>query len=758
MQSRDESHRSPARSVTRALRLLAAASLGLVLTAGVSAAEKASSSRKSKVASEVTAQKGVETLAEMARRSVVVITHFGRDGREDGVGTGFVVSSNGLIATSLHVIGEARPVQVQLADGRRYEVTEVHAWDRQLDLAVIRVDAAGLPALPLGDSDTLRQGTPIVAMGNPLGLEHSIVQGVISAKREFDGVEMIQLAIPVEPGNSGGPLLDLQGRVQGIITLKAMSANLGFAMPINALKPLLQRPNPVPMNHWLTLGALSPREWTPLLGARWSKKAGRIQVDGPGTGFGGRSLCLWRKEVPTLPYEVAVTVKLDDESGAAGLVFGSDGADKHYGFYPSAGQLRLTRFDGPNVFSWTILKQAPSAAYRPGEWNRLKVRAEKGKIRCYVNGELAAESDEEAPPGGRVGLAKFRDTKAMFKDFQLGTNLVSSPAADSAELNAQLRKQIGELAAQPEAQALRALSAHAEASQPILAERARRLEAEAARLRQLAAQLRRQSVQDELVRRLHAPEDQVDLFDAALLVSKLDKAELDTDAYRRQLEEMARELSGQLPAKAANAAKLTALKKYLFEENGFHGSRTDYYNRANSYMDEVLDDREGLPITLSVLFLELARRIGLDGVTGLPLPGHFMVKYTAPNGDEQIIDVWDGGRPKTMAEVGELVESFTGEPLRDEFLKPARKREIIIRMLRNLHGIAQRSQPSADALRYLDLIVALAPDSASERLERASLRLQGGDTAGAKADFKWILDNAPAGINLERIAELFRSL
>ncbi len=279
------------------MRLLAAASLGLVLTSGVSAAEKASPSKKSKAASAATAEKGVEALAEIARRSVVVITHFGRDGREDGVGAGFVVASNGLIATSLHVIGEARPVQAQLADGKRYEVTEVHAWDRQLDLAVIRVDAAGLPALPLGDSDALRQGTPVVAMGNPLGLEHSIVQGVVSAKREFDGVEMIQLAIPVEPGNSGGPLLDLQGRVQGIITLKAMSANLGFAMPINALKPLLQRPNPVPMNRWLTLGALNPREWSPLLGARWSKKAGRIQVDGPGSGFGGRSLCLWRKDL-----------------------------------------------------------------------------------------------------------------------------------------------------------------------------------------------------------------------------------------------------------------------------------------------------------------------------------------------------------------------------------------------------------------------------------------------------------------------------
>ena len=152
-------------------------------------------------------ERSVEALAETARQSVVVISHFGRDGKEDGLGAGFIVSSNGLIATSLHVIGEARPIRVQLANGNRYDATEVHAWDRKLDLAVIRIAATEkLAALPLGDSDTLKQGTPVVAMGNPLGLERSIVQGVVSARREFDGVEMIQLAIPVEPGNSGSTL------------------------------------------------------------------------------------------------------------------------------------------------------------------------------------------------------------------------------------------------------------------------------------------------------------------------------------------------------------------------------------------------------------------------------------------------------------------------------------------------------------------------------------------------------------------------
>jgi S1-C subfamily serine protease len=146
-----------------------------------------------------------ERLAVIARESVVVVSYFGRDGTEEGVGAGVVVATNGLIATCLHVIGEARPIRVRLHNGSRHEVTEIHAWDRNLDLALIRIDAPGLQPLPLGNSDALNQGASVVAIGNPLGLEHSIVQGVVSARRDFDGQEMLQLAIPIEPGNSGGP-------------------------------------------------------------------------------------------------------------------------------------------------------------------------------------------------------------------------------------------------------------------------------------------------------------------------------------------------------------------------------------------------------------------------------------------------------------------------------------------------------------------------------------------------------------------------
>jgi regulator of sirC expression with transglutaminase-like and TPR domain len=196
----------------------------------------------------------------------------------------------------------------------------------------------------------------------------------------------------------------------------------------------------------------------------------------------------------------------------------------------------------------------------------------------------------------------------------------------------------------------------------------------------------------------------------------------------------------------------------LFAENGFHGSRSDFYHRANSYLDQVLDDREGLPITLSVLFMQLAREIDLDRVVGLPLPGHFMVKYIPKEGPEQILDVFNGGRTLTLNEVQETVIAATGEGFRESQLIPATKREIIVRMLRNLQGIAERSGTTADILRYLDVIVALSPNSVSDHLLRARIRIQSRDPSGAKEDLKWILDHQPDGVDLERVTDLYHSL
>ena len=105
--------------------------------------------------------KTVEQLAESARKSVVVIMFAGRDGKQQGIGTGFVLSKEGLIATNLHVIGDARPITVQLPDGTRHPVTAVHASDRTLDLAIVKVNAKNLSPLELGDSEALKNGQAV---------------------------------------------------------------------------------------------------------------------------------------------------------------------------------------------------------------------------------------------------------------------------------------------------------------------------------------------------------------------------------------------------------------------------------------------------------------------------------------------------------------------------------------------------------------------------------------------------------------------
>ena len=270
-----------------------------------------------KTAGAALGNESVEQIAKLSRRSAVVIRHGGRSGGEGGTGSGFVISESGLVATCAHVIGESRPLTVHFDDGSEHKVTSVHAWDSKLDLAILKIDLGdkSVKPLQLAPAESISQGAEIVAMGAPHGLEFSVVKGVISALRDFDGRSLLQVAIPVEPGNSGGPLLDLEGKVHGLLTMKsAVTDNLGFAVPVGALHRLLAKPNTIPMEKWLTIGSLDPNRWRILMGANWKQRAGRITVSRPGNGFGGRSLCLSRRKAPDLPYEVSVEAKLNDAS------------------------------------------------------------------------------------------------------------------------------------------------------------------------------------------------------------------------------------------------------------------------------------------------------------------------------------------------------------------------------------------------------------------------------------------------------------
>jgi regulator of sirC expression with transglutaminase-like and TPR domain len=728
--------------IRRSARLFLIA--GVLFTAGTPRASHAE---------DAAAAPTVEQVARKARDSVVVVSHGDRDGGQGGLGAGFVIDKQGLIATNLHVIGEARPIRVQLADGRKFDVVEVLASDRNLDLAVVRIEAEGLSPLELG-GDAPPQGEPIVAMGNPHGLRHSVVSGVVSGTREIDGRQMLQLAMPIEPGNSGGPVLDMQGRVRGIVTMKSLvTENLGFAVDVNSLKPLLEKPNPIPISRWLTIGALDGDDWQTLLGAAWRQRSGRIAVTGAGKGFGGRSLCIWQHDPPEPPFEIGVAVKLDDEAGAAGLIFHSDGGDRHYGFYPSSGRLRLSRFEGPDVFSWQVLEEVPSQHYRPGEWNYLKIRVEPKKILCYVNDELVVESTDRGLTKGRVGLAKFRQTEAEFKQFRVAKEIPSSqPDAETlAEINA-LIEQLPALA-EATGQRLAPLADEGHAASQVLRERARELERRAEELRRFAADAHALSVAARLGEVMKQTEQKIDLVEAALLIALLDDEELDVEAYAAQVKRMADAVRKRLPDDADAAAKREALGKYLFEEHGFHGSRTEFYHRANSYLNRVLDDREGLPITLSVLYLELGRRLGLE-LEGVNMPKHFVVRQALPGGESQLIDVFEGGKLLSRADAEQLVRDFVGRELVEEDLAAAGKRDIVLRMLSNLLGVAERDDDHEGLLRYLEAMIAVEPELVRERGMRAVLRAQTGRSAAAVADLDWFLEHEPEGIELDKIREM----
>ncbi len=703
----------------------------------------------------------IQELIKTVRPSIATITYAGRNGTVEGTGTGFIISKDGLIATNLHVIGEARPITVELDGGAVYPVTEIQAWDRKLDLAIIRIDAHGLQPLEMGDSDKVTQGQPIIAFGSPQGLKFSVVQGVVSATRQFEDDELpvIQVAIPIEQGNSGGPIIGLDGNVLGVVTWKSVvTDNLGFATPINSVKTLFEDPNPVPIERWLTIGVLDPHKWTTLMGSHWTQRAGTISASGFGSGFGGRSLCLLNRDLPSEPYEVSVRVRMDDESGAAGLVFRSNNENTHYGLYPSSGKIRLTRFEGPDVYSWTILEQIDTEAYVPGDWNHFRVRLDGPRIQAFVNGTKIIDMVDGVIEGGQAGLCKFRHTVAEYKDFRIGQDL-SEPSL-SEDVSKELQSLIDTFAetGNKNPNLIETLSHKPDSSRLMIEAKAQELEERALELRQLTGDLHQRYVTGLLSQSLSGSDTDADLLRAGLYVSLLDNPDLDVEGYVEDFDRMTEEIRTTLGKDSGDEEKFEAVVTYLFQESGFHGSRTDYYHRSNSYLNEVLDDREGIPITLSIILLEVAERLGIQHVSGVPLPGHFMVQYAPPNEEPRLIDVFDGGREVTREEAEKIVIQSTGGLLEPHHLTPATKKDIIVRMLRNLIGITMDQGDANAALPYIELVLAISPEESNERFSRALLRYQNGDNEGAKADLEWLLENQPAGLRLDRLQELYERL
>jgi hypothetical protein len=184
------------------------------------------------------------TPADIAARSTPAIVTV-RAG--EGLGTGFIVRPDGWVVTNFHVVRSGGSLIVTLAGGREFPVVEIVAASRSRDLVVLRIDASKLPVVPLGDSNAIRPGDTVLAIGHPLGLEDTVSDGLVSAVRHVhEDFEVLQISAPIAPGSSGGPIFNNHGEVIGVVTAFLRSGqNLNFGVPSKYVAELMAHPEPI---------------------------------------------------------------------------------------------------------------------------------------------------------------------------------------------------------------------------------------------------------------------------------------------------------------------------------------------------------------------------------------------------------------------------------------------------------------------------------------------------------------------------------
>ncbi len=207
------------------------------------------------------ADKGDKTPAEIFKElSPSVVTVFVKKAGGEGSGTGFLIDKDGTLATNHHVIEGAAKVRVKFQSGAVYEEVELLVDESTADLALLKVDLdkpidggkVDAAPLTLGDSEAIVVGERAVSIGNPIGLEHTLTDGLVSSRRLYEGKAWIQFSAPISPGNSGGPLFNMKGEVIGVTTATlsgfmhgpAIPQNINLAVPINELKKLIHPPYP----------------------------------------------------------------------------------------------------------------------------------------------------------------------------------------------------------------------------------------------------------------------------------------------------------------------------------------------------------------------------------------------------------------------------------------------------------------------------------------------------------------------------------
>jgi regulator of sirC expression with transglutaminase-like and TPR domain len=253
----------------------------------------------------------------------------------------------------------------------------------------------------------------------------------------------------------------------------------------------------------------------------------------------------------------------------------------------------------------------------------------------------------------------------------------------------------------------------------------------------------------------------VPLLGTALLIARDEYPQLDADLYDTMLQSHVEHLRAQVDAVDAWPQKMAAINRHLFDELGYAGDSEHYYDPRNSYINEVFDRRLGNPISLALVQIEVARRLGvpLDGVS---FPGHFLVRLPVDDG-VLVMDPFNRGRPLDEDELRQRARPhLNGEAPDDralfQILNPATHRAILVRVLRNLHGVYTERDDWERAARSADRMLRLSPDNGDALRDRALAYMKMGYRQGARADLARYLqlhpDASDSGPLRERLVEL----
>jgi regulator of sirC expression with transglutaminase-like and TPR domain len=224
-------------------------------------------------------------------------------------------------------------------------------------------------------------------------------------------------------------------------------------------------------------------------------------------------------------------------------------------------------------------------------------------------------------------------------------------------------------------------------------------------------------------------EERIDLARACLMIAQDAYPGLDVERYLGDLERMAIRLRGRIPQTGQAEERVVALNQFLYGDLGYWGNTEDYYDPRNSYLNEVLDRRTGIPITLGILYMELGRRVGLP-LEGISFPGHFLVRLHLRRGT-LVLDPFAGGAPQADDELRRRLERVVPEHARggvplaelplEQFLEPASKRQILSRVLRNLKGIYREADKPERMLEVLNRMLVVSPEASAELRDRGYL-------------------------------------